>query len=277
MEEAIFADTISELDDPVRRQLQERCNTPPEDEVVVMYEYMMEQIIRIPRLVHYVRRCVVRPNDMVLAVEVVALTEIIYDAQSQHRFEKNIHDWTRIDMAAAVPALSPLGMSFHFPSVKIFTTVLFYFMYRCIICGIIHRLFDIRSVAALLSSFKRSEIEAEEIQAAEHILMCSDFALKEGPDPPLRAIRLYDPITTAWGVWNRLGKADMSGDVAELSPNAARAPGLKRFCKDCGVRIMDLWHAGSDLVDIMEAQSEAFTGGPPLPWMSRRGKVPEGR
>ncbi|KAF2165413.1 hypothetical protein M409DRAFT_55812 [Zasmidium cellare ATCC 36951] len=270
IEEAVFAGTTSELDDPLRHEVRARARLPENDRPTDMYHYCMEQCILIPRLVRLVRKCASDPDECLIQ-ETVSLAERIYDRDKQAFYEDLLRQNTAVESRCQGP-FNPLGRSLVFLSTRIFILTGIYYMYRNMICGLILRMLDTATVEGTV--FDKCEIEHEDVRAAEHIVMCVEHAFNcSDGDPPFKAMRLHDPITMAFGAWSRLAKRECFPTCEMSSLERGRGGDMKEFCKMVVARIMDMWHAGPDLLEIFEATAEAFEGGPTLPGMSRRGKA----
>ncbi|KAK4508597.1 hypothetical protein PRZ48_002336 [Zasmidium cellare] len=266
IEEAVFAGTISELDDPLRHEVRARAVLPENDTLTNMYLYCMEQCVLVPRLVCLVRKCTSEPNEPLIQ-ETMSLAERIYGRDNQVYYEDLLRQNSAVE-SRCQGSLNPLGRSLVFLSTRIFVLTGVYYMYRNMICGLILRMMDAVTVAG--SSFDRATVEHEDVRAAENIVMCVEHAFNcSQGDPPFKAMRLHDPITMAYGAWSRLARRESTASP----PERGRGEAMKGVCKAIVARIMDLWHAGPDLLEIFEATADAFEAGPTLPEMSRRGKA----
>jgi hypothetical protein len=226
-----------------------------------------DKMILIPRLVRYTRQLVAQPDNAQLILEIQSLVTSIYDYDLMLQMEAFICSVTRPQEALHSPFTNPLNRSYAISHGQIYWLLIYYYMYRTNICGIMLRLWGLGIVPT--SSYDRTSIEQEDVRAGENISMCVEYAANAGAGADFKLLEIRSPITLAWGAWNRfeqrlVAREDKSPSATEAQEHSRQ---MKAYCKSTFDLIKHVWHGGEAWTENFELWAHAYTGGPPLPWL----------
>lgn len=257
------------MDDPVRLQakVSARQSLSP-SEIDAGRMRIIDNLYRHPRLVFMVRKLQEHPNDRSLLVSTLALAESMYDLVPTLHLPKFVDD----SMTVYEAATSPLGSFIKYGTEEAFEIGVAYYFYRLLICATIQRVFSIVDPSLLPTAntyFDLTAIQMEEVQAAEHLAMGSEFAFAPTLGPPFRALRIITSNSVSYGTWHRLRQRTVDNDPL-TAEHAAR---MEDFVYRTAVRIgivFKLRQKEEDLVkrEIFEQVSAAWVGGPAIPWFT---------
>lgn len=225
-------------------------------------KYIMERMVPVPRLVLMVRNYPRRPTKAV-ANRILELAKYIDDSAVGRLIEAYLSRSTSVVETSAEfnPELIP--KSFAFDSLRIFMLTVLYYTYRVIISGLIQRLFILH--IASQDDFDHVNVEAQDVQASEAIVMCTQYALDLDYDPPLPALRMGGPIALAYGSWDRLqGRLMQDKDTSviyqEEDQVMARATGMKKLLIRVSQQIGELWGWFGISEEYVRNGCQAFSG-----------------
>jgi hypothetical protein len=226
-----------------------------------------DKMILIPRLVRYTRQLTAQPDDAQLISQIQSLVTSIYDYDLMLQMEAFISSITKTQKALHSPFVNPLNRSFAISHGQIYWLLVYYYMYRSNICGIMLRLWGLGITPT--SSYDKTSIEEEDVRAGENICMCVEYAVNAGAGADFKVLEIRSPVTLAWGAWNRLEQRLMAqGDKSSLGVQAQEhSRQMKAYCKSTYDLIKQVWHGGDAWTANFELWAQAYTGGPPLPWL----------
>ena len=259
---AIFAGTISEMDDPRRLKARSLATMGPVPAVTRAASAITDNLIRLPHLALMVRQISERQNDMRHAVATLALAKDIFHVPIRREIE------TLIDgsITSSESPNHPLGSSLFYTAPDVYAVTTFYCMWLIVTSSLVQRILD--QVEPTLSEFyfDRGEVEAEDVRCAERIAMSTEYAFQETTTPPFNAMRIVTPLTVSYGTWDRLDKRTQ-GKGGDTTSHAAN---MKAFVLQSFNYGMALWNLGASRPETMERLCEAYSGGRTLPEVSRK-------
>ncbi|KAF2816019.1 uncharacterized protein BDZ99DRAFT_493930 [Mytilinidion resinicola] len=259
--EAILSDSVSDFDN------EDWLFFPP-PETISEYpafdtacQAVMQQYVRVPRLMKLVRTYLQDPNNLILRNEAVDLARKLYLSNLD-----SLVSTALVDTADLVPTNSPdlreyYPDSFKYHSIKILDLLVHYWTCRVFLLGLIQTLC---STQYFSSSFPLEEIIEEDERAAGYILMSSEFAASVKP-MPTGAVLMIMPLQIAFGTWHRSERRQ--GFYGE---RWNRAVCLKKWSLDSSNEYLSIWGGREQSTDELEAKTRAFEGAPLEPWMRRR-------
>ena len=260
VEEALYMGRASIMDDISRKTTRAAVALPSYDEHTTAFDYVIDRIVKIPALGCLVRQYRQEGLHKDGETRIIDLIVDIYDAEGAERsqvvqlIQSNIH----IIQSTSQHSAMPLRRYFHFESTLAFRLTVAYYMLRTLICGLILRLHDIDFAGV---PFDAVDIEAEDLAAADTLIMSSDCAF-DTQWLPFKALRMHHPLIAAYGAYDRLFQR------CSTRAEHCDAQQMKTLCKDLVYRIFELWRCGTAVADLMDAKAEAFSGGVAvrMPW-----------
>lgn len=229
------------------------------------YKVIMQQIVRIPRLIRLVRELRQDPNNVQKGVDAIALAEKLYLTRIDKIIDGAVHNY-----ADRVPTRNiELGVyypeSFNFATVSVFETLTRYCYCRILIIGLCRTICSILPISAVLNA---APLQLEELHMAELIAMSTQYA--EGLfDPfPLGALLIILPLQVAFGAWWRAQRdKDLLG---ESDPEMEKVCFMKEWCKIKSNEMLLVWNGMQLESTMLEIQAGALEGGAIMDWMRRK-------
>lgn len=225
------------------------------------YGWVMDKLIRLPRLTRLVRESFWHPEDSALIAETLKLVEEVYVPETAQMIETLIQSSATV---CAAQANDQLALSYRFGSVHVFALAIYFYAYRCLTFGLIQRL-SLHPGTSFLQ-MDLAEIQAENIRVSTGIVMSVDYAILPESEP-WAMFKIMRPLCVAYAGWKRL--ESRAGDDA---PVLERAVCMKEFCLKTAVQIANrlstklhelaVWDSEPEMV------SETFVGGAAVPFLS---------
>lgn len=173
---AIGNGKASVLDDEQRLKAWQRLGLEHESPLEAAFDSVMNQLIKLPQVISFVRQCITHQNERSHAESVLSLITDMYEFRMEP-LPIDVAESSDIKAKHGTIAKAGLGQPIFFASVSDFILAINYFTYRSICCGLMQRLYS----ANVSSEYaKIATIWAEEIEIAEIIARISDYALMAG-------------------------------------------------------------------------------------------------
>ena len=258
---------MSEMDDPRRFEARSRARQfPLRSPLVTALTWITDNLYKMPRLAVMVRNLREQPGNDILVQEILALLQSMSSRLPTQCMDELIDAETK-RYATSDRLLTTM---IDYPTHEFFATTVLYYLYRLGICGITLRLFDTVDLLGLIhvrKCFDRAAIETEEIRVAELLAMSTEYAFRPAQGIPFKPLNILTPITMSYGPWKRLLQR-----TSRSEPTVALyAMKMKKFVWETICRVTDTLYSTRYPPGLLESLNEAWTGGPPVPSLSRRG------
>lgn len=198
----------------------------------LMLTFIMQQLVKLPRLAQLIRLC---PKDPGATYETIILAQEIQRSSARDEVKNYLQTKTKVtETTYAFRNIIPL--SFQFGCLDDFIITLYYYTCQLILCGQIQTLLNQQLNCELLRPlFHQSVIETQDIQAAESIAMCLQYAKDTDSVPPLCQLHILDPLQLSYGSWDRALKRTQCQTIE-------RATDMKVWCVENYNLIRQLWN-----------------------------------
>lgn len=250
---AIHMGDVSQLETIARPPVS--LDGPPQLDVAV--RLVDDFLIRLPRLICYVRACTEGADNLSDVIE--SVKHLLGSEEDEYAREVlTAASWTTTSLSDDTK--SPTGTVFEFESDRAFNLATKYYMYRLLLGGLSVTLATISDDHQLLP-----EAEYIELDAATSISECLDFAMKKsGPAQPLACLTMMMPLELSLGTWHRLEERESVLLETSKSLKCRQAVQMKEWCTEVVEDICERWRAGTIPRDRWETMYGAFVGGPLL-------------
>lgn len=197
-------------------------------------------VIKIPRLVRLVKQVRKSPTDTKAWEQATNLAKEVY----VNPFEPWFFDALSKGIITIAPSTLensqyPLQHAFNFKALFAYLYCIQFSYLRNIVCGLILALAEISEIKLSAYSFNVNVIAADDVQSAQDIAMCTEYAMKSAILIPVNSVRQLFPLDTSFGAWDRL--------ESRSSPNSADAEWaetMKRWCVEMYNIIGSIWGVG---------------------------------
>lgn len=231
---------------------------------LVAYRVIMQQMIRIPRLVRLVRQLKQDPCNIDLGVDAVALAEKLFLSN----IDPIVDGWLR-DYCEWVPTEAP-DLAYYFPQslrlakINIFETLTRYCSCRIVLAGLCRTLKEIFPFSPVL---EMAPFAQDELRAASFLAMSTQYA-EELVDPmPLGPWTMILPLQLSFGSWWRAQRDDGSVSHEEIE----KASFMKEWSRQKSNEMLRIWNGLELSASRIEVEIVAVEeGGPLMSWMQRK-------
>ncbi|KAF2488358.1 hypothetical protein BU16DRAFT_532370 [Lophium mytilinum] len=259
--EAILSDSVSDFDN------EDWLFFPPPETTSecpafdTACQAIMQQFVRIPRLMKLVRAYLQDPCNLTLGTEAVDLARKLYLSNLDTLVSKAL-----LDLTDVVPTTSPdlrdfFPESFEYHSVKILDLLVHYWTCRIFLLGLIQSLCD---TPYFSTAFSLQDVIEEDERVAGYILMSSEFAASVKP-MPTGAVVMILPLQISFGAWYRSERRE-----SYCGERWNRAVCMKNWSLDSSNGCLSIWGGRAQSLDELEAKTRTFEGASLEPWMRRK-------
>lgn len=214
----------------------------------------------------------VEPANAALFRMIVDLATYMYNPAPLMKIHKLVEENTMVHESQS----NPTGERISFNDDLSYRWFCLYHFHRLKLCAIIQRLFsivDLELLPDLCEHFSISVLQMEELGAAKRIAMSSEYALRPVTGPPWDALQISTIMLVSYGTWTRLYNRTNHSNL-----NAAEyALRMADFVYGSTAHIAEVLHVPTNFYTkaLVDRIANASAGGPPLPELSRRGKIPD--
>lgn len=245
---AIGADEASILDEDMGLEVMQGLRPHGLSQFDAACETVMNQLIKLPRLVILVRHCDIQRDSVDRAYTILSLTISVYKVRVE-ALSTRVAEYSGSKVEHEILTKAELGPSISFTSVSDFILAINYCTYRLICCNLLQRLYSVNICAEEL---KIADVWTEEIEMAEFVARTAQYAFLPQFTPRWPALRLGVAASISYSAWDRLEKR--SPGWPDMLKKAAT---MKKYCLFLTSRTL-----GLSVESILAFASEIYTGGP---------------
>lgn len=215
--------------------------------------------VKLPRLVLLVRAAVQHPCNSDVVADAVRLAEELHTSNGTLTIQRTIGNvMQRARIEPTMLSSVPVPTSLHFNSDPDFVFATRYLIFRTLLAGLIQTICGINPVS---NAFDLAAVEAEDVWIGTSILQCVQWAFATDP---LTTLRMLIPLQLGFGVWQRLGKRQISSATAEYE----QAKRMQAATLELAKKIDGIWESNTSPQRIWRI-CEMFAGGPYYDWMHK--------
>ncbi|KAK4495661.1 hypothetical protein PRZ48_012929 [Zasmidium cellare] len=254
--ESAITGTVSDLDDPLRISAA-RAISSTDTHTNQLFDSIMDQTIRLPRLSALHRQLRLEgPEDPDLVTQITSLAKTLWAFTQAPQIESVIdsHSSTSPSPDDTTCPLQALD----FTSIRIYILATRHHMNRIILALNLLKLLALHPFP-----FPYSEIRTTLLHSAEFISRCIPYAIHSSSSssgPPWNALRIFAPLTLAYGAWVFL-EGEEEGDDHVRAMREFTAWGFRKMAESWR------WNAG---LGLLLGYTEAWTGGETMEWMAKK-------